>query len=115
MGYWNYRLMARDEGLVVNSVGELEPATVYFIAEVYYDEDDVPIEWIEATPEGNNIYKVRVVYNRMNDAFQKPVIHENEFGGANESKTDESDCSGCVSNVSGAPEDTKSNRQREIL
>jgi len=115
MGYWNYRIVKQDAGLSVNNVGELVPSAIYLMAEVYYNDDGTPTGWCEACPHGEDVYELRQDYKMMKEALSKPILDESEIGGSNESETDRESSSGPDENVSGAPEDTKPNREREII
>lgn len=65
--YWNYRVMARNEGEETN----------LYITEVYYNSDGSTIGWTEGKEVyGENIDELRQNLTWMLEALDKPVLDE---------------------------------------
>lgn len=62
MSFWNYRVVKRGD--------------VYAIHECYYDEHGVPngLSKDEMTPAGISFDDLKINYDLMGDAFDKPAI-----------------------------------------
>lgn len=76
--YWNYRIIDCDAGKNIDKDKKVEPC--FIIAEVYY-ENDVPYAWCDAKIYDETIDGLKRVYERINDAFKKPILYESDFGG----------------------------------
>lgn len=71
--FWNHRLMMRTEG-----EGTLYETEVFYIVEVYYNEDDnTIIGWTQKEEVwGESVDGVRQTLHWMLDALDKPVLIE---------------------------------------
>jgi hypothetical protein len=49
--------------------------------EVYYDEEGKPDSYSEPFMFGDDLDELRLLLLRLEKALDKPVLHENEFGG----------------------------------
>lgn len=64
--FWNYRVI----NLAENNGGE----PCYAICEVYYNDDEKPDGYADATVSGGNLADVRQELKRMMAATNKPVL-----------------------------------------
>lgn len=66
--YWNYRVIKRTTS----------SETIFFITEVYYDDDDAIIGWIdEKTIIGDTIDELRQSLTWMLECLDKPILDRN--------------------------------------
>lgn len=72
---WNHRLM--------NCPSENGGDDYFCFVEVHY-EDGKPIGYTEAFMGGDTVDEVRELMTWLQGALDKPVLHEDEFGGSDE-------------------------------
>jgi len=70
---WNHRVM--------NCPSENGGDDLLFFKEVYYDDNGKPDAYSEPFMCGDDIDELRLLLQRLENALDKPVLHENDFGG----------------------------------
>lgn len=70
---WNYRL--------VKEIGEFED--YISICEIYYDEQDRPAMYCQATLGGDTVDEVKEVHRMVKEAFKAPILtYPKDFTGS---------------------------------
>ena len=68
--HWNNRVVEFDDG---------QGDKYYEICEVYYDKNDKPIGYCDACFLSETKDGLKEIYERMREAFDLPVINENDL------------------------------------
>jgi len=53
---------------------------LYVFKEVYYDEEGKPDSYSDPFVCGDDLDELRLLLQRLENALDKPVLHENDFG-----------------------------------
>ena len=64
---WNYRLVKIKDGVSI------------VLAEVFFNDDGTPYGYVDAKAMGDSPEEVKESYGMMAEAFDKPVLYENDF------------------------------------
>ena len=83
MTHWNYRIV-RETYADDNGVGY-----GFGIAEVHYNEDDEPVAYAFTKPFGETEQELTDDWNAMADAFNEPILIEEDFAAPTEEEIDE--------------------------
>jgi len=70
---WNHRVM--------NCPSENGGDDLLFFKEVFYDDKGKPDAYSEPFMCGDDLDELRLLLLRLEKALDKPVLHENDFGG----------------------------------
>lgn len=67
MNYWNYRVIKGQEDNVID----------FTIAEVFYDDNELPVAWVECSKNtfiSDKYEELKDTINLLSKAFDKPIL-----------------------------------------